>query len=108
MSSDLYCPRSPGPSHTEVIELLGEDELGGVHLHQQWTANQAAAEKRDPQAHRPGGRTEGLDVLDIGCGPGECIAGEIEDFGAIASLRSTSIRRWSSEPVVDLPNMEIE
>ena len=29
-----------------------------------------------------GGRTEGLDVLDIGCGPGECVAGEIEDFGA--------------------------
>jgi ubiquinone/menaquinone biosynthesis C-methylase UbiE len=29
-----------------------------------------------------GGRTEGLEVLDIGCGPGECVAGEIEDFGA--------------------------
>src|ERR1700693_768816 len=29
-----------------------------------------------------GGRTEGLDVLDIGCGPGECVAREIEDFGA--------------------------
>jgi ubiquinone/menaquinone biosynthesis C-methylase UbiE len=29
-----------------------------------------------------GGRTEGLDVLDIGCGPGECVAGEIENFGA--------------------------
>lgn len=29
-----------------------------------------------------GGRTEGLKVLDIGCGPGECVAGEIEEFGA--------------------------
>jgi ubiquinone/menaquinone biosynthesis C-methylase UbiE len=29
-----------------------------------------------------GGRTEGLEVLDIGCGPGECVAGELEDFGA--------------------------
>ena len=29
-----------------------------------------------------GGRTEGLEVLDIGCGPGECVVGEIEDFGA--------------------------
>jgi ubiquinone/menaquinone biosynthesis C-methylase UbiE len=29
-----------------------------------------------------GGRTDGLEVLDIGCGPGECVAGEIEDFGA--------------------------
>lgn len=29
-----------------------------------------------------GGRTEGLDVLDIGCGPGECVVGELEDFGA--------------------------
>lgn len=29
-----------------------------------------------------GGRTEGLEVLDIGCGPGECVAGEIEEFGA--------------------------
>ena len=29
-----------------------------------------------------GGRTEGLEVLDIGCGPGKCVAGEIEDFGA--------------------------
>lgn len=29
-----------------------------------------------------GGRTEGLEVLDIGCGPGECVAGEIDDFGA--------------------------
>jgi len=29
-----------------------------------------------------GGRAEGLEVLDIGCGPGECVAGEIEEFGA--------------------------
>jgi len=29
-----------------------------------------------------GGRTEGLEVLDIGCGPGQCVEGEIEDFGA--------------------------
>jgi ubiquinone/menaquinone biosynthesis C-methylase UbiE len=29
-----------------------------------------------------GGRTDGLEVLDIGCGPGECVAGELEDFGA--------------------------
>jgi ubiquinone/menaquinone biosynthesis C-methylase UbiE len=29
-----------------------------------------------------GGRVDGLEVLDIGCGPGECVAGEIEDFGA--------------------------
>jgi ubiquinone/menaquinone biosynthesis C-methylase UbiE len=29
-----------------------------------------------------GGRTEGLEVLDIGCGPGECVIGELEDFGA--------------------------
>jgi ubiquinone/menaquinone biosynthesis C-methylase UbiE len=29
-----------------------------------------------------GGRAEGLEVLDIGCGPGECVAGEIDDFGA--------------------------
>lgn len=29
-----------------------------------------------------GGRTEGLEVLDIGCGPGECVVGELEDFGA--------------------------
>ena len=29
-----------------------------------------------------GGRTEGLDVLDIGCGPGECVVAELEDFGA--------------------------
>ncbi len=35
-----------------------------------------------PKLVELGGRTEGLDVLDIGCGPGECVAGEIEDFGA--------------------------
>jgi ubiquinone/menaquinone biosynthesis C-methylase UbiE len=29
-----------------------------------------------------GGRTAGLDVLDIGCGPGECVIAELEDFGA--------------------------
>jgi ubiquinone/menaquinone biosynthesis C-methylase UbiE len=29
-----------------------------------------------------GGRTEGLEVLDVGCGPGECVAAEIEEFGA--------------------------
>ncbi len=29
-----------------------------------------------------GGRTEGLEVLDIGCGPGQCVEAEIEDFGA--------------------------
>jgi len=29
-----------------------------------------------------GGRTEGLKVLDIGCGPGECVACELDDFGA--------------------------
>jgi ubiquinone/menaquinone biosynthesis C-methylase UbiE len=29
-----------------------------------------------------GGRSEGLEGLDIGCGPGECVVGEIEDFGA--------------------------
>ena len=54
-----------------------------------------------------GGRTEGLEVLDIGCGPGECVAGEIEVSAPIGSLRSTSIPRWSTEPVIDLPNMEI-
>jgi ubiquinone/menaquinone biosynthesis C-methylase UbiE len=61
---------------------VGADELGRVHLHQQWIANQATAEERDPETHRTGRRTEGLEVLDIGCGPGECVAGEIEDFGA--------------------------
>jgi len=35
-----------------------------------------------PKLIAMGGRTEGLEVLDIGCGPGECVAGEIEDFGA--------------------------
>jgi ubiquinone/menaquinone biosynthesis C-methylase UbiE len=35
-----------------------------------------------------GGRTEGLEVLDIGSGPGECVAGEIEEFGA---SRATAI-----------------
>jgi ubiquinone/menaquinone biosynthesis C-methylase UbiE len=29
-----------------------------------------------------GGRTEGETTLDVGCGPGECVAGEIESFGA--------------------------
>ena len=31
-----------------------------------------------------GGRAEGLNVLDVGCGPGECVVGELEDFGAIS------------------------
>jgi ubiquinone/menaquinone biosynthesis C-methylase UbiE len=29
-----------------------------------------------------GGRTDRLDVLDVGCGPGECVASELEAFGA--------------------------
>ena len=29
-----------------------------------------------------GGRTAGLDVLDVGCGPGACVVAELEDFGA--------------------------
>ena len=55
-----------------------------------------------------GGRTEGLEVLDIGCGPGECVAGEIEDFGAVACLPSILIRRWSNVPRGVWPNMEVE
>jgi ubiquinone/menaquinone biosynthesis C-methylase UbiE len=35
-----------------------------------------------PRLVELGGRTDGLEVLDIGCGPGECVAGEIEEFGA--------------------------
>ena len=53
-----------------------------------------------------GGRTDGLEVLDIGCGPGECVAGEIEEFGGAALLRLISIRRSLNEPVVDLSSME--
>ena len=62
------------------MELVGADELGGVHLHQQRNANQAAAEPVIPALVALGGRTDGLEVLDVGCGPGECVAGEIEDF----------------------------
>jgi ubiquinone/menaquinone biosynthesis C-methylase UbiE len=29
-----------------------------------------------------GGRTDGLNVLDVGCGPGECVACELDMFGA--------------------------
>jgi ubiquinone/menaquinone biosynthesis C-methylase UbiE len=29
-----------------------------------------------------GGRTDGLEVFDVGCGPGECVAFELEAFGA--------------------------
>jgi ubiquinone/menaquinone biosynthesis C-methylase UbiE len=29
-----------------------------------------------------GGRTVGLEALDVGCGPGECVACELEVFGA--------------------------
>lgn len=35
-----------------------------------------------PRLIELGGRTEGLRVLDIGCGPGECVACELDDFGA--------------------------
>ncbi len=34
-----------------------------------------------PKLIKLGGRTEGLKVLDVGCGPGECIACELDDFG---------------------------
>jgi ubiquinone/menaquinone biosynthesis C-methylase UbiE len=35
-----------------------------------------------PNLIKLGGRTEGLKVLDVGCGPGECVACELDDFGA--------------------------
>lgn len=35
-----------------------------------------------PRLIELGGRTEGLKVLDVGCGPGECVACELDDFGA--------------------------
>jgi ubiquinone/menaquinone biosynthesis C-methylase UbiE len=35
-----------------------------------------------PRLIELGGRTEGLDVLDVGCGPGECVALELDAFGA--------------------------
>ena len=35
-----------------------------------------------PKLIELGGRTQGLSALDIGCGPGECVACELEDFGA--------------------------
>jgi ubiquinone/menaquinone biosynthesis C-methylase UbiE len=37
-----------------------------------------------------GGRVDGQDVLDIGCGPGECVACEIDDMGA-ASVTAIDI-----------------
>jgi ubiquinone/menaquinone biosynthesis C-methylase UbiE len=35
-----------------------------------------------PKLVELGGRTDGLDVLDVGCGPGECVACELDVFGA--------------------------
>jgi ubiquinone/menaquinone biosynthesis C-methylase UbiE len=35
-----------------------------------------------PKLIELGGRTEGLKVLDVGCGPGECVASELDDFRA--------------------------
>jgi ubiquinone/menaquinone biosynthesis C-methylase UbiE len=35
-----------------------------------------------PKLIKLGGRTEGFKVLDVGCGPGECVASELDDFGA--------------------------
>jgi ubiquinone/menaquinone biosynthesis C-methylase UbiE len=35
-----------------------------------------------PKLIELGGRTEGLNVLDVGCGPGECVACELNEFGA--------------------------
>lgn len=35
-----------------------------------------------PKLIELGGRTEGLNVLDVGCGPGECVACELDEFGA--------------------------
>jgi ubiquinone/menaquinone biosynthesis C-methylase UbiE len=35
-----------------------------------------------PRLIELGGRTDGLDVLDVGCGPGECVACELDVFGA--------------------------
>jgi ubiquinone/menaquinone biosynthesis C-methylase UbiE len=35
-----------------------------------------------PRLIRLGGRVDGGDVLDVGCGPGECVACEFELFGA--------------------------
>jgi ubiquinone/menaquinone biosynthesis C-methylase UbiE len=35
-----------------------------------------------PKLIELGGRTEGLRALDVGCGPGECVVCELEDFGA--------------------------
>jgi ubiquinone/menaquinone biosynthesis C-methylase UbiE len=35
-----------------------------------------------PRLIELGGRADGIEVLDIGCGPGECVACEIELFGA--------------------------
>ena len=76
-------PGTPGPRQAGVIEFPGVRMNWAESIY----INSGLRTKRLRQHVIPklialGGRTEGLEVLDIGCGPGECVAGEIEDFGA--------------------------
>jgi ubiquinone/menaquinone biosynthesis C-methylase UbiE len=43
-----------------------------------------------PRLIELGGRIDGLDALDVGCGPGECVACELDLFGA-ASVTAIDI-----------------
>jgi ubiquinone/menaquinone biosynthesis C-methylase UbiE len=43
-----------------------------------------------PKLIELGGRADGLEVLDIGCGPGECVACELDLFGA-ASVKAIDL-----------------
>lgn len=86
--------RSPAPDqcgpHTSACTITVESNtLSGVRMN--WAEsiyiNSGLRTKRLRQGVVPrlielGGRTEGLKALDVGCGPGECVACELDDFEA--------------------------
>ena len=55
-----------------------------------------------------GGRTEGLEVLDIGLDRANVLPERSRISVPLVLRRSTSIRRWSNEPVTNLSSTEIE
>jgi ubiquinone/menaquinone biosynthesis C-methylase UbiE len=52
-----------------------------LYIKSRWRSNRLR-ESVAPKLIALGGRTDGLDALDVGCGSGECVACELDLFGA--------------------------